>query len=63
MNGQMDKWKENDVKCKEDKKHQFTTKLKLNDKNLDEVNETTLLGTVITNKLTWDKNTEELAKK
>jgi hypothetical protein len=45
------------------KKYQFTTKLKVNNKNLDVVNETTLLGTLINNKLTWDKNTEELAKK
>ena len=45
------------------KKHQFTTKLEVNDKNLEVVNETTLLGTVITDKLTWYRNTEDLTKK
>ena len=45
------------------KKHQFTTKLNVNDKNIEMVRETALLGTVISDKLTWDKNTEELAKK
>ena len=31
--------------------------------NIEMVRETTLLGTVITDKLTWDRNTEELVKK
>ena len=45
------------------KKYQFTTKLKVNDKNIDIPNEAKLLGTVITDKLTWDRNTEEIVKK
>ena len=45
------------------KKHQFTTKLNVNDADIEMVRETTLLGTVITDQLTWDKNTEELTKK
>ena len=31
--------------------------------NIEMVSETALLGTVLTDKLTWDKNTEELTKK
>ena len=31
--------------------------------NFEIVRETTLLGTVITDRLTWDRNTEELVKK
>ena len=45
------------------KKHQFTTKLNVDNANIEMVSETALLGTVITDKLTWDKNTEELTKK
>ena len=45
------------------KKRQFTTKLEVNDVNLDIVNESKLLGTFLTDKLTWDKNTKELTKK
>ena len=45
------------------KKRQFTTKLKVNDVNLFIVNEAKLLCTVLTDKLSWDKNTKELTKK
>ena len=45
------------------KKHQFTTKQSVNNVELDVVNETKLLGTVITNNLSWNRNTEELVKK
>ena len=45
------------------KKYQFNTKLSVMDIDIDMVDETTLLGTVITNQLTWDRNTEELSKK
>ena len=45
------------------KKHQFTTDLKVNDEKIEIVREAKLLGTVITDKLTWDRNTEELIKK
>ena len=45
------------------KKYQFITKLKVNNNDIDMVSETKLLGTVITDRLTWDRNTEELVKK
>ena len=45
------------------KKHQFTTKMSVNNVKLEIVSEAKLLGTVITDKLTWDRNTEELVKK
>ena len=45
------------------KKHQFVTKLKVNDKDIDMVSETKLLGTIITDTLSWDRNTEEIVKK
>ena len=45
------------------KKHQFTTDLAVNGENIEIVNEAKLLGTVITDKLNWDRNTEELVKK
>jgi hypothetical protein len=44
-------------------KYHFTTKLNIEKKkNIEKVRETTLLGTVITDRLTWDRNTEELVK-
>ena len=45
------------------KKYQFTTNLNIMNTDIEMVKETTLLGTVITDKLTWDRNTEELTKK
>jgi hypothetical protein len=45
------------------KKYQFTTKLNVNNVNISLPNEAKLLGTVITDKLTWDRNTEEIVKK
>ena len=45
------------------KKKQFTTRLQLNDKVLDTVKEIKLLGTIVTNKLKWDKNTKFLVRK
>ena len=45
------------------KKYQFTTKLNVNNVNIEIPNEAKLLGTVITDKLTWDRNTEEIVKK
>ena len=41
----------------------FTTKLSENDVNLEVVNEAKLLGTIVTNNLSWNRNTEELVKK
>ena len=45
------------------KKHQFTTRLQLKNKNIEIVNETKLLGTIISNDLKWHKNTQFLVKK
>ena len=45
------------------KKHQFTTSLSVNGVELEAPNETKLLGTIITNDLKWDRNTNELVKK
>ena len=45
------------------RKHQFTTKLKVSNVDILNVTETKLLGTVITNNLSWKKNTKELVIK
>ena len=44
-------------------KYQFSTRLELNGQVLDTVSETKLLGTILTNDLRWDKNTENIVKK
>ena len=45
------------------KKYQFKTILKLNEENIEIVNKSKLLGTIITDNLTWDENTDYLIKK
>ena len=45
------------------KKHQFSTKLSLMDEDIEMVHETKLLGTIITDQITWDRNTDEITKK
>ena len=45
------------------KNNQFTTKLNVNDIDIEVVKESKLLGTIITDRLTWDRNSEELIKK
>ena len=45
------------------KNYQFCTRLKLNGEILETVDETKLLGTVITSDLKWDKNTSHICKK
>ena len=42
--------------------YQFSTRLKLKNENLEVVKETKLLGTIITDDLKWDKNTQYLVK-
>ena len=44
-------------------KYQFNTRLKLNNEIIETVDETKLLGTILTNDLRWDKNTNNIAKK
>ena len=43
--------------------YKFNTRLSLENKILEEVIETRLLGVVINNKLTWNSNTEAIVKK
>ena len=45
------------------RKYQFNTRLKLEGNILETVEETKLLGTIITNNLKWDRNTEHIVKK
>ena len=44
------------------KKHQFSTEIKLKGEVVETVDQTKLLGTIITNDLSWNKNTEFIAK-
>ena len=43
--------------------HQFNTRLKLDDNNLEFVKSYRLLGTIITDDLSWDLNTQNIVKK
>ena len=43
--------------------YQFMTRLHSNEKNIEVLNSTKLLGTIISNDLKWDLNTEEIVKK
>ena len=45
------------------KNYQFGTRLHLNNGQLETVTETKLLGTILTNELKWDKNTDHIVKK
>ena len=44
-------------------KYQFSTRLAIEGDVLETVTDTKLLGTVISNDLRWDKNTESIVKK
>ena len=44
-------------------KHQFSTRLSLKNKNIEEVKEIKLLGTYITKDLKWNKNTKYLVRR
>ena len=57
----------NEEKCKYmvfnyTRKHQFSTRLFLNQKKLVEIDECRLLGVTLTNKLSFEKNTEKIVK-
>ena len=43
--------------------YQCTTRLKINNQPIDVINSTKLLGTIISNDLSWDLNTSALVKK
>ena len=45
------------------KKNQFSTNLTLMNEDIEMVKETRLLGTIITDQISWDRNTEELTRK
>ena len=45
------------------KNYQFSTRLHINQEIMETVEETKLLGTIITNDLKWDKNTSHIVKK
>ena len=42
--------------------YKFTTRLKLNDQNVYVIDQTKLLGSIITDDLKWDKNTSKIVK-
>ena len=44
-------------------KHQFATRLKIDDNILETLSQIKLLGTIVTNDLKWDKNTNYIVKK
>ena len=44
-------------------KYQFNTRLKVNNDIIQTVEETKQLGTILTNDLKWDKNTNNIVKK
>ena len=45
------------------KNYQFTTRLSINGQGLDVINSTKLLGTILTDNLSWDMNTANIVKK
>ena len=44
------------------KKHQFSTEIKLGGQIVETVNQTKLLGTIITNDLSWNKNSDFIVR-
>ena len=45
------------------KKFQFTTRLSINNKDVEIINSTRLLGTIVQNNLRWDLNCAEIVRK
>ena len=45
------------------KKHQFTTRLEVNGEKVEVIDSTRLLGTIITNNLSWDQNISDIVKR
>ena len=43
--------------------YQFTTRMRINDKNIEVIDSTKLLGTIISSDLKWDLNTAEIVRK
>ena len=44
-------------------KYKFTTRLQMNNENIEVVNQAKLLGVIISDDLKWDENTKYLVKK
>ena len=44
-------------------KHQFTTRLQFDNKNIEVVDHMKILGTTVTNDLNWNMNTQNIIKK
>ena len=44
------------------KKYQFATRLKLKGSNIEQVNEAKILGTIVTDSLSWDANTKRITR-
>ena len=44
-------------------KYQFTTRLRINNEPIEVIDSTKLLGTIITNNLSWDQNISSIVKK
>ena len=45
------------------KKYQFVTRMKLDDTNIEKVSKVKILGTVLSNTLTWNENCKVIVKK
>ena len=45
------------------KKYKFSTRIQMNDKLLEIVNDTKILGLIISNDFSWRKNTDNLIRK
>mgnify|MGYP001398576655 CR=1 FL=1 len=63
----VDKWTEDEAQIKNfvvnfSKNHQFSTEIKLRGQVVETVSQTKLLGTIITNDLSWNKNTDFIVK-
>ena len=43
--------------------HQFSTRLSVNEKNIQVVENTKLLGTILSDDLKWDLNTDQIINK
>ena len=56
------KEKQMKLNVKKTKDKQFSTDIKLNNESIETVSETKLLGTIITNDLKWNKNTDNIVK-
>ena len=45
------------------RKYQFSTKLQLNNHDIETLKKTKLLGTIITDDLRWEENTKNIVRK